>query len=110
MIIKPERLTAFIRLLLVISLLAAPMSAQKKSAGGEWRYYGGDPGSTKYSPLDQINRENAANLKIAWTWDSPDLPLQKASPALGSFAFEATPLMIGGVLYLSTSLNQVAAV
>ena len=110
MMTKPERLTAFLRLILAISLLAAPISAQKKSAGGEWRYYGGDAGSTKYSPLDQINRENAANLKIAWTWDSPDLPLQKATPALGSFAFEGTPLMVGGTLYLSTSLSQVAAI
>ncbi|MCI0485983.1 MAG: pyrroloquinoline quinone-dependent dehydrogenase [Blastocatellia bacterium] len=103
------RLNKFILSLLTITLLAAPLSAQKKGAG-EWRYYGGDPGSTKYSPLDQINKENVARLKIAWTWDSPDLLLQKENRMLGSLAYEATPLMVGGTLYTSTSLCQVAAI
>jgi quinoprotein glucose dehydrogenase len=105
------RLTALVRFMLCIALLAAPAGAQKKSAtAGEWRYYGGDAGSTKYSPLDQINKENVADLKLAWTWDSPDLPLQKENRALTSFAYEATALMVGGVLYTSTSLSQVVAI
>ena len=105
------RLTTIISFLLVVSLMAAPASARKKgTSNGEWRYYGGDNGSTKYSSLDQINKDNVAGLKVAWTWDSPDLPLQKASPMLGSFAQEATPLMVGGKLYTSTSLSQVAAI
>lgn len=96
--------------LLVIASMAFPTLAQKEARKGEWRYYGADNGSTKYSPLDQINKDNVKNLKTAWTWESPDLPLQKENRMLGSFAFEATPLMIGNVLYLSTSLSQVAAV
>ncbi|MBO0798775.1 MAG: PQQ-binding-like beta-propeller repeat protein, partial [Blastocatellia bacterium] len=96
--------------LLVLLLLAIPVSAQQGAKKGEWRFYGGDSGSTKYSPLDQINRENAGQLKIAWTWDSPDLPLQKDNRMLSSYAFEATPLMAGGVLYVSTSLSLLAAV
>lgn len=104
------RLPTFLRLLLSVSLLAAPISAQKKSAPGEWRHYGGDNGSTKYAPLDQINKDNVAHLRTAWTWDSPDLALQKENRMLASFAHEATPLMIGGVLYTSTSLSQVAAI
>jgi quinoprotein glucose dehydrogenase len=86
---------------------ASPNSA---TTIGEWRYYGGDPGSTKYSTLDQINRANVAELKIAWSWDSPDRPLQQADRMLGSFAYETTPLMVGGTLYASTSLCQVAAI
>ena len=35
---------------------------------GEWRSYGGEEGSTRYSPLDQITRDNVKNLKVAWTW------------------------------------------
>ncbi|MGH9935422.1 MAG: PQQ-binding-like beta-propeller repeat protein, partial [Blastocatellia bacterium] len=119
------RLTACIRFLLIISLFATSVIAQngasrtgaaKRGAAkngavkGEWRYYGGDSGSTKYSPLDQINKENAGKLKIAWTWDSPDIPLQKENRMLSSFAYEVTPLMIGGRLYTSTSLSQVAAI
>jgi quinoprotein glucose dehydrogenase len=112
------RITACIRFLLAVALLASSVPAQNGAKSntkngarkGEWRYYGGDQGSTKYSPLDQINQENAGKLKIAWTWDSPDLPLQKENRMLGTFAYEATPLMAGGVLYTSTSLSQVAAI
>ena len=39
-----------------------PLAAQ------EWRFYGGDQGSTKYSPLDQINLANVQSLKVAWEW------------------------------------------
>jgi glucose dehydrogenase len=105
------RLTTLIRSLLFITLLATPLSAQKKSGViGEWRYYGGDNGHTKYSPLDQINKENVSGLKVAWTWDSPDKPIQEANRLLSSFSFEGTPLMVGGMLYVSTSLSQVAAI
>ncbi|MBI2825546.1 MAG: pyrroloquinoline quinone-dependent dehydrogenase [Planctomycetia bacterium] len=77
---------------------------------GQWKYYGGDPGSTKYSHLDQINATNVGRLKIAWSWDSPDIPLQKENRALGSFAYETTPLAVRGILYASTSIAQVAAI
>ena len=49
---------------------------------GEWRYWGGDAGSTRYSALDQINATNARKLEIAWRWQSlpgdgePDVELQ----------------------------------
>jgi quinoprotein glucose dehydrogenase len=76
---------------------------------GEWRYYAKDPGSTKYSPLDQINRENVSRLSIAWTWTSPDMSLQK-NRRYASFAYETTPLMVGGRLFASTSLVTVAAI
>jgi len=84
--------------------------APGKSPVGEWRYYGGDSGSTKYSPLDQISAATAAKVKQAWSWDSPDEPLQKANRGLGSFAYETTPIMVNGTLYATTSLAQVAAI
>ena len=34
----------------------------------EWRSYAGDPGSSKYSPLDQIDASNFADLTLAWSW------------------------------------------
>lgn len=97
-------------LLLITIISSTPIAAQQGSKKGEWRFYGGDNGSTKYSALDLINRENAGKLKIAWTWDSPDLVLQKENRMLSSFAYETTPLMVGGMLYVSTSLSQIAAV
>lgn len=88
----------------------ADPAARALAKPGEWRHYGGDAASTKYSPLEQINKQNAAKLKVVWTWDSPDQPLQKENRGLGSFAFETTPIMVGGTLYASTSLAQVVAI
>ena len=104
--------------LLIVCLVALPSVAQKKTAKNgtklapqdEWRFYGGDQGSRKYSPLAQINKDNVKDLKVAWKWDSPDLKLQLENRMLQSFAFELTPLMVDGVLYVSTSLSQVAAI
>ncbi|MEK6324063.1 MAG: pyrroloquinoline quinone-dependent dehydrogenase [Acidobacteriota bacterium] len=96
--------------LLVISLGAIPVGASNGVRKGEWRFYGGDQGSGKYSPLDQINRENVQKLKVAWSWDSPDLKVLAQNSKLYTLGYEATPLMIGGVLYISTSLSQVAAI
>src|SRR5262245_36710799 len=35
---------------------------------GEWRYLNSDPGATRYSPLDQITKDNFKDLKLAWRW------------------------------------------
>jgi quinoprotein glucose dehydrogenase len=100
----------YIGCLLICCLWAIPTEAKNGGKKGEWRFYGGDQGSTKYSPLDQINRNNVQKLKTAWTWDSPDLKVLEANSKLYTFGYEATPLMVGGVLYISTSLSQVAAI
>src|SRR5262249_33627622 len=75
-----------------------------------WKHYSGDAASTKYSTVDQISDDNGGQVKLGWSWESPDLPLQKENRALGSFAYETTPLAVGNTLYISTSLAQVAAV
>jgi quinoprotein glucose dehydrogenase len=77
---------------------------------GQWRYYGGDGASTKYSTLDQIDASNAAKLKVVWSWTSPDEELKKTNRALNTFTYEATPLAVGTTLYTSTSFAQVAAI
>ena len=101
--------------LAAVTLLPAAAAAQYGAANGEWRSYGGDLGSTKYSPLDQIDASNFADLRLAWRWTSADeaLDLEAMSegrPRFGFRMFQATPLMVGGVLYISTALHQVAAV
>jgi quinoprotein glucose dehydrogenase len=90
---------------LVIVLAVAAMesvrtSAQRGAAGGEWSYYGGDAGSTKYAPLDQINRQTVKDLRIAWRWKS-----QNFGPT-PEFNLEATPLMVGGVLYTTVGIRR----
>lgn len=96
--------------LLLTFLLTCTLLAQTRAPKGEWPNYASDKGSTKYSPLDQINASNVAQLKVAWTWDSPEVELSKTIPALAASINEVTPLMVKGVLYTSTISSQVAAI
>ena len=50
----------------LVGMLGAPRwaVAQYGARNGEWRSYGGDAGSTKYSPLDQIDAANFEDLEI----------------------------------------------
>ena len=88
----------------------AENTGKVRGTATEWLSYGGDKASSKYSPLAQIGRDNFNRLKVAWTWRSADEEITKANPQLKTWAWEATPLMAGGVLYVSTSLSQVAAI
>jgi quinoprotein glucose dehydrogenase len=89
---------------------AASASAGKVRGGAmEWLSYGGDKASSKYSPLAQISGDNFHRLKTVWTWKSAEEEVAKANH-LKTWAWESTPLMVGGVLYISTSLSQVAAI
>jgi Glucose dehydrogenase len=73
----------------------------------EWPAYAGDPGGSKYSPLKQINRENVTRLRVAWTYHTGDVSDGSEHPTRS--AFEATPLVVGGVLYITTPFNRVVA-
>lgn len=76
---------------------------------GEWIAYGRDPGGMRHSPLAQIARDNVHNLTVAWTYHTGELASYEGTPFAESAAFEATPLMVEGVLYLSTPANRVIA-
>jgi quinoprotein glucose dehydrogenase len=93
-------------------LAAAALSAQAPggAASGEWRYYGGNAASTRYSPLDQITRTNVNTLEIAWRWTTPDNEIQKDNALVRAGAYQDTPLMINGVLYTQTGLGVFAAI
>ncbi|MDP3739287.1 MAG: pyrroloquinoline quinone-dependent dehydrogenase [Hyphomonadaceae bacterium] len=98
----------------ILAACATPNAARTAStkASHEWRAYGSDNFSSKYSALDQIDRRNVASLKIAWEWLSPDAEIIRANPNLGLAPgeFQATPIMADGVLYTSTAMSQVAAI
>ncbi|WP_375434946.1 pyrroloquinoline quinone-dependent dehydrogenase [uncultured Hymenobacter sp.] len=92
------------------ALPVAPGHAQMgKDPATEWRHYAGDKGSSKYSSLTQIDSTNFKRLHIAWTWRSVEQEITAAHPELKSWAWETTPLMVEGVLYLSTSMSQAVA-
>ncbi len=95
--VNGKKSCAFAALLLAAAL---PVSAQQGAQNGEWRYYGGDAGSTKYSPLDRINETNVKNLRIAWTWDAKNFGRR------ADYNWEVTPLMIGGVLYFTAGTRR----
>jgi len=86
--------------LLAFVLATSPIVAQHGATNGEWRYYGGDSGTTKYSPLDQINASNVRNLEIKWQWRSENFG------KLPDHNWEVTPLMIGGVLYFTAGTRR----
>ena len=101
----------------LVSVLAHPALAlaQYGATNGEWRSYGGDLGSTKYSPLDEIDAANFDDLELAWRWRSVDSALdlealRRAGRQTSISNLKATPLMVEGALYLSTPLGQAAAI
>jgi quinoprotein glucose dehydrogenase len=90
-----------ILLLLPLMWIQAPAGeAQQGARNGEWRYYGGDSGTTKYSTLDQINANNVKELKIAWEWKSQNYGRRP------DFNWEVTPLMANGVLYFTAGTRR----
>jgi quinoprotein glucose dehydrogenase len=76
-------------------------------ARDEWPVYGGDPGAMKFSRAAEISRDNVGQLRKAWEWRTGEQPDSAAHARPG--LFEATPLMIGDTLFLSTPYNQVVA-
>ncbi len=81
---------------------SSTISAQHGAKNGEWLYYGGDLGSTRYAPLDQINRDNVSELEIAWRWNGNNLG---PSPDIN---FRATPIMMNGVMYTTAGTRRAA--
>lgn len=76
---------------------------------GQWANYANDPGGMRFSPLRQVNIDNVKDLKPAWTYQSGELKTYEGTGLAHKAAFEATPLMINGVLYFSTPTNRVIA-
>src|SRR4029078_2314708 len=72
---------------------SAPAAASSLQDKGDWTTYGADLASTRYSPLDQINKDNFSKLQIAWRLNTNNL-----GPTSDRL-YSSTPLMVNGVLY-----------
>jgi quinoprotein glucose dehydrogenase len=90
------------RLLISILVVIASLGAWKArllgqdrthNRPGEWTTYGGDLTSTRYSPLDQINKDNFNRLEVAWRFKTDSLGPRP------EFNFQSTPLMVDGIVY-----------
>jgi quinoprotein glucose dehydrogenase len=77
-----------------------PVAGQSGAKNGEWRTYGADLGSTRHSPLDQIDRNNFSNLEVAWRFKTDN---QGPRP---EFNLESTPLMVNSVLYSTVGTRR----
>src|ERR1041384_1854914 len=75
MISRPLRLLGVILPILALASIGSnhPLPAQAGAQNGEWRTYGGDLASTRYAPLDQINRDNFNKLEVAWRFKTDPL-------------------------------------
>src|SRR5204862_3346592 len=102
--------------LLLALLVAAPAFAQT-----DWPTFGNDPAGTRYSPLKQIDTKNVSKLVRAWTYHmNPGGTTPAAPPEAGGRGgrggrggggrnWSVTPLVINGVMYLTTAYNRVVA-
>lgn len=87
------------------------LSGAPAQAGGEWVHYGGDEGGSHYSPLDQINRDNVARLRLAWQYQTGELAQHPDKKAIASL--NTTPLLLpeaaGQSLVFCTAFNRIIA-
>ena len=73
-----RRLGAVVAVVGLFGVSLPTVQAQTSVSQGEWRSYGADNASTKYSPLDQITASNFDQLRIAWSWDTADVRILAA--------------------------------
>jgi len=101
-------MTRLRRWLALGSLLAAgPLAAQQ---GRDWPTYGHDPGGQRYSPLADLTPDNVAQLAVAWTYHlRPEGTAPVAAGRNRFAASQATPLVIGDRLFVTTPYSRVVA-
>src|SRR4029077_11584235 len=90
----------------ISSFAGAERAASEPESG--WSAYGGDSGGTRYSSLAQITPQNVSRLEVAWTFRTGELG--QGVKDWKRSAFEATPILYNGTLYLTTSSTDVVAV
>jgi quinoprotein glucose dehydrogenase len=108
-----SRTSRVVRQLAGVVLLAAPVvvidGADSKKAG-EWAFYSSDNRASKYSPLDQINKDNVSRLRVAWRRPQADPALIAANPDIRlSNRYTATPIVANGVMYIPDGFGLVEA-
>jgi len=98
----------------------APSPQDDKPFAAEWPTYGHDDGGMRFSPVAQITPANVAQLGIAWTYHMKPLdsnrggsgPAAQPGRGRGESAFtasQATPLVVGGMMYVATPYGRVVA-
>jgi quinoprotein glucose dehydrogenase len=105
---RRERAGRFCAALVAACACVAPLAHAADAANSDWPTYGNDPGGSRFAPLHQIDRSNVTGLRQVWSYRTGDLG--EGFPSGKRLAFEATPILIDGVLYVSTPYGQVHAI
>lgn len=87
----------------LMCLLLAAAGSQARGQSNDWISVGGDRGGSRYSSLDQINRENVGRLDVAWTFSTGELKNGKGR------TIECTPVVVDGIAYITTANRRVIA-
>ena len=79
----------------IVLVTMLPLAGQQAGGvdNGEWRYWGGDAGGTRYAPLDQIDAGNFEVLEVEWVWRGDNFG-PNADPILRS-----TPIYANGRVF-----------
>ncbi len=93
---------------LAATLFCPPLPGQT-GASDDWPTFGGDPGNSKYSTLDEIDRDNFQDVEIAWRWRSIAADTEVPDNVRRG-QFKTIPIEVGGRVFVATSLSQVAAI
>ena len=96
--------------LVLIASASGTSSSKAQSADGShtgWTSYGGDAGGSRYSSLTQIDKNNVSQLTIAWEIHTGDV--SDGSGGRPKSEFEATPIVAGGTMFVTTPFNRVLA-
>jgi quinoprotein glucose dehydrogenase len=108
--LRSTRLLSALLLAGIVGVATSAIRAQGHSGRGAWTYYAGDKGATRYSPLDQITRENVKDLRVAWRRPAVDPQLKQTYPDLSpSNYFRSTPIIIDGTLFAPDGVGLLEA-
>jgi quinoprotein glucose dehydrogenase len=88
-----------------VVVLMTSMAGQiaKTEPSTEWPTYGHDPGGMRFSPLKQITPANVGQLRVAWVYHMKPAASEKFA------AGETTPLVINGLMFVTTPYARVVA-
>src|SRR3954464_6808190 len=103
MMSQSRRLVVPVSILVALTVSSGSLGKLSGQAGvpaGEWRTYGGDLASTRYSPLAQVTATNFNKLEVAWRFKTDPLGPRP------EFNFQSTPLMVGGVLFTTAGSRR----
>src|SRR5215471_19022296 len=104
---KSIPLPAAIVLCMAVTGARSAAAAPPDGPMAEWPSYGGDAGGSRYSPLTQITKANVAALRVAWEYHTGEV--SDGSGGRRPSAFEATPIVAHGTMYVTTPFNRVVA-